>query len=576
MRTNGATNFSTLLPRQAVTATPYAVLAGGASNLLGAVASANLAGTYSQAVTLNNPGNSFAGNGGGLTNLNATNLTGTIPDARLSANVSLLGANIDSSEIVNGTIVNADIAAGAAIDDGKLATISTAGKVANSATTATSANTANTIVARDASGNFSAGTITGTFSGNGTGLTNLSLLSTAPAGTVIFTTNVSGTFGYTLDAAYPVPRNPDTVKSGDFNNDGRPDLIVISATNTSVLTNDGGGHFAQAGASIFSTSRTVALGDLNADGKTDFVITVPGFDTLAVYTNGGNASFSLAAQPAVGDYPEAVVVADFNGDGRLDLASANRGYLTPYTNTVTILTNNGAGGYAASATLVADSGPDKLLTAELNGDGKADLVVGHASTNSVHVFLGLGNGTFNLLSRLHTLTYPDLALGDVDGNGKLDLLASGNDSLVIFTNNGGGTLGSNSSLSLPAGNQTDIQASDINLDGKTDVLVMQASPDQILVLTNSGSGTFAQAAATVAGTSPVSVGAADLNIDGKQDLFCANLVDNTVMVFFSTLAATNVSATFQGTFNGSALNVNGNATISGFPIVTQTTASPTM
>ena len=143
-----------------------------------------------------------------------------------------------------------------------------------------------------------------------------------------------------------------------------------------------------------------------------------------------------------------------------------------------------------------------------------------------------------------------------------------------MANNGGGTLGSNSSLSLPAGTQTDIQASDMNLDGKTDALVVQAVPEQILVLTNSGSGTFAQAAATVTGTSPLSVGAADLNIDGKQDLFCANLVDDTVMVFFSTLAATNVTATFQGTFNGSTLNVNGNLTLSGFPIITQSSAAP--
>lgn len=76
VRTNGGGGFTILDPRQALTPTPYAIFAGGASNLIGAVSSANLAGTYSQAVTLNNPGNVFTGNGGGVTNVNAAQLNG--------------------------------------------------------------------------------------------------------------------------------------------------------------------------------------------------------------------------------------------------------------------------------------------------------------------------------------------------------------------------------------------------------------------------------------------------------------------------------------------------------------------
>ncbi len=116
----------------------------------------------------------LAGNGVGLTNLNASNLTtGTVPDLRLSANVSLLGSSVDSSEITDGTIVNADINAAAGIIDTKLATIVTSGKVANSATTATASNAANAIVTRDGAGNFAAGNIAASFVGNGLNLTNL-------------------------------------------------------------------------------------------------------------------------------------------------------------------------------------------------------------------------------------------------------------------------------------------------------------------------------------------------------------------------------------------------------------------
>ena len=106
----------------------------GASQLTGTVPSAALAGAYANALTFNNAANAFTGNGSGLNNLNASQLaSGTVPDARLTANVSLLGPGIESSEITDGTIVNADINSAAAIADTKLATISTAGKVADNA-----------------------------------------------------------------------------------------------------------------------------------------------------------------------------------------------------------------------------------------------------------------------------------------------------------------------------------------------------------------------------------------------------------------------------------------------------------
>lgn len=118
VRTNGASTLTNLSPRQLLTPAPYALFATTASIL-----------------------------------------SGTVPDARLSTNVSLLGQTIESAEITDGTIVNADIASGAAIADTKLATLTTAGKVANSATTATTNNVADTLVARDALGDFNAGLI---------------------------------------------------------------------------------------------------------------------------------------------------------------------------------------------------------------------------------------------------------------------------------------------------------------------------------------------------------------------------------------------------------------------------------
>ena len=107
VRTNGGGAFTSLIPRQPITATPYAITAG---NLNGALAGTSLSGTYSSPVTLNNAANNFAGSGANLTALNASQLaSGTVSDARLSPNVSLLGASIESAEITDGTITPGDL-----------------------------------------------------------------------------------------------------------------------------------------------------------------------------------------------------------------------------------------------------------------------------------------------------------------------------------------------------------------------------------------------------------------------------------------------------------------------------------
>ncbi|MCC6821386.1 MAG: tail fiber domain-containing protein, partial [Verrucomicrobia subdivision 3 bacterium] len=110
---DGVNGFGVLHPAQPLTAAPYSLVAGtagSASNLLGTLGTANLGGTYGNVVTFNNAGNNFSGNGAGLTALNASQLTtGTVPDARLSANVSLLGNSIASAEITDGTIAAADV-----------------------------------------------------------------------------------------------------------------------------------------------------------------------------------------------------------------------------------------------------------------------------------------------------------------------------------------------------------------------------------------------------------------------------------------------------------------------------------
>ncbi|MFO1488776.1 MAG: VCBS repeat-containing protein [Verrucomicrobiota bacterium] len=593
VRTNGGGAFTPLSPRQLLTATPYAVTA---SNLSGTISAAQVSGALAatqlpaNVLTNNSTGvqlaGTFAGTGSGLTNLNASNLAGgTVPDARLSANVSLLGANIDSSEIANGTIVNADIASGAAIDDAKLATINTAGKVANAATTATSANTGHSIVARDASGNFSAGTISGTFSGNGAGLTNLSITAMAPSQTLVFMTNTTSTFGFLPSAAYPTDSPPPSLASADMNNDGRMDIIALSSATFVVFTNSLGGVLNRAGTYPYeSFNNAVCTADVNNDGRKDVLIS-GGSSTgkVGVWTNAGNASLVFSGEYVAGRFPSGIATGDFNNDGWVDVAYPNRGY-DPYTNTISVFTNTGTGQFATSATLVGGYAPEGIVCTELNGDGWQDLIVA-GQTNQGYVFFGTGGGNFTLSNHRIEAMSEEMVVGDFNNDGKMDLAAASGrvhyggeiDWITIYLNNGFGTLTSNSIALLPEEGALfrGVCASDFNGDGKMDIAATHSWVSEIvLVWTNSVNG-FSLATTNETGTSPAAVIAADLNGDGSPDLINGHIIDPTFSVFFNSMIATTVTSTFQGSFTGSTLNVLGNATVNGMSIISQTAVTVT-
>jgi hypothetical protein len=155
-----------------------------------------------------------------------------------------------------------------------------------------------------------------------------------------------------------------------------------------------------------------------------------------VLTNNGAGSFTTAATLAVGTNPVCVAAADINGDGRVDLVSANE-----LGKTVTVLTNNGLGGFGSNATLHLSGNPTALVLADLTGDGKPDLAVTVASLIS---------------------------------------------SIQVFTNNGSGRFGSNTTIFLPP--QGSIVAAGVNGSGRNALITANATGNQLTVLTPTGPG----------------------------------------------------------------------------------------
>ena len=127
--------------------------------------------------------------------------------------------------------------------------------------------------------------------------------------------------------------------------------------------------------------------DVNGDGKMDLVLVANKTTSsgVLVMTNNGTGGFTVSGYYPVGNSPYALVAADVNGDGALDVITVNHG-----DNTLTVLTNNGAGVYGFNTTLNVGSGPESLTAADINGDGRMDLIAGNWNDGTVSVLTNAG------------------------------------------------------------------------------------------------------------------------------------------------------------------------------------------
>jgi len=296
----------------------------------------------------------------------------------------------------------------------------------------------------------------------------------------------------------------------------------------------------------------IALGDFDGDGKPDMVVSINngGYGTaVSVYRNTsspGTISFAAAADFTVGQGADGVAIADFDGDGKLDIATANAtdDNISVLLNTSTV----GSISFAAELSLTGSHNPHRIVVADIDGDGKPDIVVTNNGSAGISFSVFRNTSTSGSLSFAakvdFTITqYPDpIAIGDIDGDGKPDVIvtvASSNDIVSVFRNtSSAGSISfaarvDSSTGAMPLG----VVAFDVDGDGKTDIVEGNRGPKTISVFRNLSSvGTISLASPIdfPTGDQPGYLTSWDLDKDGKADIIVPSGTEKVVSIYRNT------------------------------------------
>jgi len=324
---------------------------------------------------------------------------------------------------------------------------------------------------------------------------------------------------------YFVGGGPQFAATADFNRDGKLDLVFANFGSGSVsgLLGNGDGTFRSSTDYPAGDSPQVAMvGDFNQAGILDLAVSNWG-PGLSIFMGRGDGTF----QPGVG-YPEGGgqhgIAADFNGDGKLDLAIADSG--------VSILLGNGDGTFSPGVEYAGGGFSTTVAAGDFNGDGKLDLAISNFWASCVSILIGNGDGTFQ-----PPVDYDvgnsafGLTVADLNGDGKLDIAVAVRPGVAVLLGNGDGTFRPH--VDYPAAWASKVDVADFNQDGKLD-LVAVTTGNTVDILLGNGDGSFQAPLSFSTGNRPWSPLVGDFNGDGHLDIATGNFDDGTVSVLLAT------------------------------------------
>ena len=380
----------------------------------------------------------------------------------------------------------------------------------------------------------------------------------------------TGSFPTKIDSI--TSNTPYRIVTTDFDGDGRPDVIFghglpASIQGFTIYRNTSAQNtFSLAAKQVFNTgsiNARIYTADIDGDGKKDIIAPNSFNQSFSVYRNTstiGNISFAPRVNflTALGTQPTFAHINDIDGDGKLDVVTANypvNGFqIFRNTSTIGTISFNTPLDYTTQGTY-----PTDIAIADLNNDGKKEIIIGNSQNINVSIFRNVSTvGDIILATPFQyavTMTLHGLGIADLNNDGKLDIIAAdfSNSGSSIYANtitvlqnnavNGASFNASSFNAGVPftvGSGSSDIKIDDLNGDGKTDILVGNFQSTFVTILSNNSN-----ANSSIALSNPINISTGsqaafvencDLNLDGKPDIISSNYGSNTISFLISNMA----------------------------------------
>ena len=334
-----------------------------------------------------------------------------------------------------------------------------------------------------------------------------------------------------VTSGFPFP----LVRLGDFDADGRPDLLAFGLSANilamRVMFGIGNGTFRQGPLVPTGGWQDIAVADMDEDGRSDVLITTfDGFQTneLIILSGLGNGKFKQVFTLATGDFLADIIPMDLNADGHADLAINRCAIIANSCHLIPMLLAYGRGNGSLEPVLNFETRPGLVdfATGDINLDGRTDFVeISHdGNDDSLGVYLAFGDGSFAPQKEIYAGNSDNRVIcHDFDGNGTPDLaiLSHSAESIITMFGNGDGTFGPRQAFSPESMVYNAAAVADFNSDGKLDLVMGEYSDQGISIVPGDGDGTWNDGTPFPSGTGPTAILAADFNGDDNPDVAVA-------------------------------------------------------
>ncbi|MBT6345470.1 MAG: VCBS repeat-containing protein [Nitrospina sp.] len=331
-----------------------------------------------------------------------------------------------------------------------------------------------------------------------------------------------------------VGQGPSHLLTSDLNLDGEPDLISANTKNStiSILLGKGDGSFASAlNIPVGAEPTMAAVGDIDRDGYPDLAVNARGAEMFIVLQGNGDGTFRKPIPTRTGKVPLNIILGDYNNDGKLDAA------VTLTFDQMELYMGTGDGRFRKGSSYLTGSRSFSGVTVDFNGDGHLDiaLAASSSSASSIRLFMGNGDGTFQKPKRVAEQLVPlALVASDMNEDGKPDLVfaAGQGDNLYMLYSNGDGSFQEPISFS-GGGGPFALTTGHFNPDKQKDVAVANSRSSNFSLVIRNPNGTFKYPTRdyVLEGSTPLAITSGDYNHSGMSDIAVASNAKSTIEIY---------------------------------------------